>query len=116
VRNVRAELEKELRGRLSNEEWADLVERQFVREVLDEVSTVAEVAERVRHMRRVYGQRRHSVEDQTQGMRSPEAVSARIDALSAIYAHRAHELPRESWTRIPRFGHAACVMFACFSR
>jgi hypothetical protein len=99
VRNVRDELERDLRGHLSDEEWADLVERQSEHEVLNGWSTVAEVADHVRRMRRVYGRRPHPVEDQTQGLRSPEAVSARIDALSAIYGHWAHDESEVRWFR-----------------
>lgn len=87
MRNVRRELERELRGGVSEEEWADLVNDLYVQEVLAGLVPIAALADRVRRLRRVYGQRTPVLDEQRLALRSAEAVSARIDALSAIYAH-----------------------------
>lgn len=99
MRNVRAELEKELRGQIADHEWAELVEENYVAEVLKGMLSVSDVAERVRHLRRTWGRGGRLAGRQPLPARSRGAVSARIDALSAIYAHWAEQHIDVRWFR-----------------
>jgi len=91
VESFRGEIDLLLPSPLRDEEWEDLLEDQYIQELLDGVSTSREVAEKVQHRRQVYGLRGVKQNKAPQVLSEQEAKkpSSRIVALSILVAQEA---------------------------
>jgi hypothetical protein len=88
---IRREIEIYLHSPLSEEEWEDLIEENYIEELLNDDLSSSEVAEKVRRRRLVYGQRRSKQGNATQMLSDPDAkeTSGRLKALSILVAQEA---------------------------
>ena len=90
VESFRREIDLLLPSPLRDEEWEDLLEEQYIQELLDDALTSSEVAEKVRRRRQVYGQRGVKRDKAPQMLSEQEAKkpSGHIEALSILVADR----------------------------
>lgn len=91
VELIRREIEILLHSPLRNEEWDDLVEENYIDEVLDDLLPSSEVAEKVRRRRQVYGQQEAKRDKAPRMLSEQEAKkpSGRLEALSILVAQEA---------------------------
>lgn len=91
VESFRREIDLLLPSPLRDEEWEDLLEEQYIQELLDDTLTSSEVAEKVRRRRQVYGQRGVKRDKAPQMLSEQEAKkpSGHIEALSILVAQEA---------------------------
>ncbi|MFF4408585.1 hypothetical protein [Streptomyces sp. NPDC001404] len=99
VTNLRGDLEKALRHPISDALWDFLTDMRYTSEVDDDCQSVEYLVDIAR---RVLAAGRAAERTTAEGISDPPrnaAVSARIDALSAIYASWAHDDPDVRWFR-----------------
>lgn len=92
---VRGEIEMLLHGHLSEEEWQDLVEDHYIEEILRGDLSSREVADKVRHRRKVYGQRGAKRDKATKILSEKETKkpSGYVRTLSILIAQEAAKDP-----------------------
>ena len=86
---IRQQVERELRGRLSDTEWQYFVDERYIEEIELGVLTVSDVVERIRSFRTIFGASRQSSGEKPPVL--PRATAARQAALGAIYAAQAND-------------------------
>ncbi len=83
------ELEVRLHGKLCEEEWEDLVHDHYVAELLEGTLSCSEVADRVRHLRQVYGQRGMSRDRSPRKPSKQDKEPENLKVLSLLVAEEA---------------------------
>src|SRR5258706_11310391 len=91
IERIKREIELLLHSPLRDEEWEDLIEENYIEELLDDTLTSSEVAEKVRRRRQVYGQHGAKRDKAPRMLSEQEAKkpSGRLEALSILVAQEA---------------------------
>lgn len=96
---VRQRLESGLGGPVAEQEWSFLVRRNYIREVQEGETTIAQLVEEVREHRRSFGRSQADrpnaprMLDNSGSRRVGEGLEPRQHALSLLFAHHARQRP-----------------------
>lgn len=103
---IRSEIEIILQSPLKEEEWQDLVEENYIEELLNDDLSCKDVADKVQRRRKVYGQRGARKDKATRILSEQEAQqpSGYVRALSILVAQDAAKDPEVKAFRSDVFG------------
>ena len=76
---IRKEIDALLSSPSTEDEWDDLVEDQYIEELLQKERSIKSVADKLRHRRRVYGKREKLQSNEPDMLSKEEAKSTHID-------------------------------------